>query len=603
MTILTVLGDVMGVSAASSNHVVFKGIPYTEHAPIGSYRFQESVVRTSAYTNDYLDATLDAPECIQYASGEQSEDCLFLNVFVPKDGVEMTANGTVIGSLPVMMWIHGGAFISGSADIDGSPFLRKSNVIYVAIQYRLAALGFLALDSIYNESNGKTTGGMNGVNDQIVALQWIQNYITDFGGDPDQVTIFGESAGGHSVCFLTLMPRASGLFQQAIMQSGNCSPARGQQRSKEEGMQLSLDRLSGVGLADNLQALRAADASTFRYWTNIRPSVDDYLLMNTTHNMLLNGDYSLNVDKLVIGSNSLDSLYLYPFFVGFSSAPPPQTDEQFVRLLREYSISDTDIAAMQNTYYPLSDFVPSSYNNENYSAQTMRWTTINSDVCYKCPEIFYIDQLLTHSADILNEDDIYLYNFIAAQPPNYASHASDIAFLYYNVTSLDFAFFGLSETGNKPLSDFMIDAWINFASYGSPNSSLNAQQWIPFQVNRNALIIGDDGSNADGVYAINANDFDLSYYRNGVCSFWNYHIGYDVMAPLCLSAYTLQTTSSPTTVPTVEPTAEPTEKMLVSTTEIIDESSTTEMVDSSDRIAMHFHCFVSSFCFLFAMLY
>jgi len=578
VTISTVLGDVAGTTPSSSNYVTFKGIPYTEHAPIGSYRFQESVVRTSAYSNDPLNATQYAPMCIQSTSrsGEQSEDCLFLNVFVPTEGVHITANGTVVGSLPVMVWIHGGAFIFGNGAVDGSVFLRESNVIYVTIQYRLGALGFLALDSIYNETNGKTTGGMNGINDQIVALQWVQNHIEDFGGDPNEVTIFGESAGGHSACFLSLMPAASGLFNRAIMQSGNCSPARGRQSSKEEGMQLSLERLSGAGLADNLEALRAADASTFHEWSDIRPSVDGYLLTNTTHNMLLNGDYSLNFEKVVIGSNSLDSVYLYPwFFAGYSTSPPPQTDDEFMRLLQAYSISDSDIAELQNTYYPLSDFVASYYapNNVTYSEQTMRWTTLNADVCYKCPEIFYIDQVLTHSADIIDQDDIYLYHLIGAQPPNYVSHEADLAFLYYNVSASGFDFYGLPEAGTKPFSDFMIDAWINFASYGVPNSSLNSEQWIPFQVNRNAMIIGDDGSNADGVYAVNENDFDVNY-RSGVCPFWIEQIGFDVMSLLCVNKYAL--TSAPTGEPTEESTMDTTE-MTVETTESADSSTSRQI--------------------------
>ncbi len=100
--------------------------------------------------------------------------------------------------------------------------MSTQDVVYVSINYRLGSLGFMALNSIFEETNGKTTGGMNGVNDIIVALQWIQRNIGDFGGDPTQVTIFGESAGGIANCMLIATPIAANLFDKAIIQSGEC---------------------------------------------------------------------------------------------------------------------------------------------------------------------------------------------------------------------------------------------------------------------------------------------------------------------------------------------------------------------------------------------
>jgi len=575
ITIATLLGDVTGLSHDA--YLEFRGLPYAENAPVGQYRFKKSLVRTSAYADEVYDATQYGSSCIQYASSEtdQSEDCLFLNVYVPSD-VSME-NGTITSALPVMVWIHGGAFISGSGKTTpGWPFLRKSNVVFVSINYRLAALGFLALDSIVDETNGETTGGMNGVHDQIVALQWVQHHISDFGGDPEQVTIFGESAGGHSVCFLSLMPAAANLFDRAILQSGNCSPPRGKQSTREEGAEISLGVLADKNVTADLEALRAEDAATFKYMTSVRPSVDGFFLQNTTHNMLLNGEYSLNVDKLIVGSNSLDSLQLYPYFVG--KTPPPLNDDEFRRLMREYLIVDSDIERLLSVYYPLSDFVPSSYTygsrDETYTEQTMRWTTLNADVCYKCPTVFYATQLLAHSGDILEDSAIFLYNFIGPQPPNYMSHASDIPFLFYNATAFPFSFWG--ETGDEALSDYMIDAWINFAVNGDPSSTLNQEQWAPFQVNRSAMIIGDDGSNAEGVYAMNAQRFDTEYYRSGVCTFWIEEIGFDLTTPLCLQSYTL----APTAAPTAQPTVDLVESTELLTTESPDESGTVSQLQN-----------------------
>ena len=155
--------------------------------------------------------------------------------------------------------------------------MRNSNVIVVTINYRLGALGYMALNSIYNETNGKTTGGMNGINDQIVALQWIQDHISDYGGNPDRVTVFGESAGGFSCCFLSITPKAAGLLDQIIIQSGHCSLQMGDPYSIEYGLSQSQLILSNLGLPDDLDILRAENVSTFNQQSIIWPSVDGYI--------------------------------------------------------------------------------------------------------------------------------------------------------------------------------------------------------------------------------------------------------------------------------------------------------------------------------------
>ena len=149
----------------------------------------------------------------------QSEDCLYLNVWTP--GLDDAAR-------PVMVWIHGGAFTIGSGSEDyynGSNLASRGDVVIVTINYRLGALGFLNLPSL-----GETNFGMR---DQVAALKWVQANIANFGGDPGNVTIFGESAGGMSVASLMASPEAAGLFQKAIPQSGaghNALSAPGDQR-------------------------------------------------------------------------------------------------------------------------------------------------------------------------------------------------------------------------------------------------------------------------------------------------------------------------------------------------------------------------------------
>lgn len=149
--------------------------------------------------------------------GPYSEDCLSLNVWTPATGPD--------DSLPVMVWIHGGGFVIGSGGTDmynGSELARKG-VVVVTFNYRLGALGFLAHPALSGESPDDWSGNY-GILDQVVALQWVRDNIARFGGNPDNVTIFGESAGGVSVATLMTVPMARNLFHKAIVQSGMAPP-------------------------------------------------------------------------------------------------------------------------------------------------------------------------------------------------------------------------------------------------------------------------------------------------------------------------------------------------------------------------------------------
>ena len=226
-TITTSLGAITGNIHHSTNTdedvYEFLGIQYAK-APIGDLRFRPSQLNTS--WNTTYDATAYAPWCIQPLSPHlpnsiQSENCLFLNIWTP----QINASNL----LPVQLWIHGGGFVTGSGSdpsFNGLNFVSNAkNIVLVTINYRLGPLGFLQSKQLYEEDpNWKSYGGMNGIYDQIQALNWVKRYISDFGGDPDQITIFGESAGGLSVCMLMVSPLVpSNTFQRAIQQSGACT--------------------------------------------------------------------------------------------------------------------------------------------------------------------------------------------------------------------------------------------------------------------------------------------------------------------------------------------------------------------------------------------
>lgn len=196
----------------------FRGLRYGE-TPTGPLRFRPPVA--AAQWSDGWEGTLDATTFANRAMqppmapvfggagpGRPDEDCLFLNVFTPTtDGADR----------PVLCWIHGGAYRDGSAnDYNGSVLAAQGDVVVVAINYRLGAFGFLDLAPLDPSYAGSAA---NGIRDQILALEWIRDHIADFGGDPENVTIFGESAGGGSVMGILAAPDADGLYRRAIAHS------------------------------------------------------------------------------------------------------------------------------------------------------------------------------------------------------------------------------------------------------------------------------------------------------------------------------------------------------------------------------------------------
>jgi para-nitrobenzyl esterase len=197
---------------------LFAGVPYAA-APVGELRFQAPQIHGG--WDDVRDATRFGQVAVQKGDSlaalgtapapDWSEDCLFLNIQTPAlDDARR----------PVMVWIHGGAFVNGTGAIpwyDGANFVRHGDVVVVSINYRLGALGWLYLGDL---DATFPTSGNNGLLDQIAALRWVRDNIAGFGGDPDNVTIFGESAGAMSVGTLLGTPSATGLFAKAIAQSG-----------------------------------------------------------------------------------------------------------------------------------------------------------------------------------------------------------------------------------------------------------------------------------------------------------------------------------------------------------------------------------------------
>jgi para-nitrobenzyl esterase len=215
----TTTGPVQGVRAGERWR--FLGIPYAA-APVGERRWRRPEPAPTWSTPLLADAY--GPACPQPAFVAScgtgglvigDEDCLTLNVWTPSlDG----------GPRSVMVYIHGGAFTSGCARLPAEGGLAASDVVLVSIEYRLHALGFFAIDELIGE-DADASAGNYGLLDQLFALRWVQDNIAGFGGDPANVTIFGESAGGASVCALLASPLSAGLFRRGIVESGLCNAA------------------------------------------------------------------------------------------------------------------------------------------------------------------------------------------------------------------------------------------------------------------------------------------------------------------------------------------------------------------------------------------
>jgi para-nitrobenzyl esterase len=262
--VATQSGQIRGVTADAGGDVTaYRGIPYAA-APIGALRWREP--QPPMAWSGVRDASAPAPGCIQTVApnrlpwtdeymhhGAVSEDCLYLNLWTPAHAPT--------DRLPVLVFIHGGSFTEGSVSVplyDGAALARR-RLIVVTINYRLGALGFLAHPALSAESPHHASGNY-GLMDQVAALRWVRANVAAFGGDPNRVTIAGQSAGAMSVDLLTVSPQAKGLFQRAIIQSGpGALAALGIADGKAATTALEVAQQAGASFAKNLGATTAAE--------------------------------------------------------------------------------------------------------------------------------------------------------------------------------------------------------------------------------------------------------------------------------------------------------------------------------------------------------
>jgi para-nitrobenzyl esterase len=436
---------------------VYKGVPFAA-APLGNLRWRPpepaaSWVGTRA-------ATAFAPACMQEGvsmPGETppsvSEDCLFLNVWVParKTGEKR----------PVIVWIYGGGYRNGSASMPlywGDRLARKG-VIVVTIAYRLGPLGFLALPELTRESPIGSSGNY-GLRDQIAALQWIHRNIDKFGGDPKRVTIAGQSSGSISVSILMASPRAKGLFQGAIGESGGLfepvqlAPSYLLVNAERDGEKY----VASLG-AKSLQELRRLPATSLLGGANAggvtHPVIEPYVLPESPYDAFASGHQS-DVPVL-IGSNQEEARSL--------------TDVT-------HTLSSTFDADIKNSFGNLPPAILAAYPHADDVAARQARLDLERDLRFGW-DMWAWARLQAYSG----KSAVYYYSF-AHRPPFPADSvyqgwgASHFAELWYVFDHLNQTRWNWSAA-DYTLADLISQYWINFARSGNPNGR-NLPYWPAF---------------------------------------------------------------------------------------------------------------------------
>jgi para-nitrobenzyl esterase len=434
----TASGDLEGDSLAAGGNV-FKGIPYAA-APTGIRRWQ-SPQPVMAWKGSRM-ATAYGASCEQPAQGwndsllaSMSEDCLYLNIWTPAVRPNVR--------LPVMVWIHGGAFVGGSGTdpIFAGDELIKQGVVLVTLNYRLGIFGFYAHPDLTRDSEHHSSGNF-GLEDQIAALQWVATNIAAFGGDAKNITVFGQSAGGMSVVTLLASPLSKGKFQRAIIESGAILGGPPMQRTQDA--EISGSEFAGV---DGLRSLRELPATellkrfgsfiaTHRQ-TRLGPIVDGYVL-NADPNEVFR-QHRENKTPLIIGNNARE---------GFGHT----SEEALPDAIKQFYGADTGAAS----FYLTGDSV--------LGTPAAQWVT---DTSFRCSAVVAAARHAAGGASV------YEYQFeqsIPGREADGAAHSYELPYVFGNLLPAG-ALAGQYGAADRQLSNAMLAYWTNFAKHGDPNGT------------------------------------------------------------------------------------------------------------------------------------
>jgi para-nitrobenzyl esterase len=457
---------------------VYKGIPFAA-PPVNDLRWRAP--QPPVAWKGVRDADKFAPACMQPpvvmpALGldalEVSEDCLYLNVWTPAKSPK--------DHLAVMVWIYGGGFSIGGTSLrqyDGE-YLAKKGVVLVSIAYRLGPFGFLATPDLSAEDHGHS--GNYGMLDQIAGLEWVKRNIAAFGGNPNCVMIFGESAGGIAVSMLAASPLAKGLFQGAISESGGSfAPARFSNEAGENVPPLAVAEHNGSAFLAKIGAKSVADARKMTAESIIKasppgagagfwPNFDGYVLPGDQYNLYEEGRY--NDTPVLIGTNSDEGA----LFVATTTAPAYEKSvhagygDYAEKILAAYP-TGSDAEALRSARDLARD--------STFAWSTWTWARLESK---------------------RGKSNVYVYYF--SHRPTYpntpqfkswgAAHGAEISYVFGNFTpSMP------PSAEDRAVSDTVSSYWVNFAKTGDPNAT-GMPTWPAFNNSKPEVMNLNDPSKA-----------------------------------------------------------------------------------------------------------
>ncbi len=447
-------GRISGAPGRDPSIQVFKGIPYAK-PPVEAMRWKapqlpaswEGVRAATAFGHDCMQLPYPQSSLYYQPPKPMSEDCLYLNVW--------TGAKSANEKRPVMVWIHGGAYTRGSGatpTYDGENFASKG-VVLVTVNYRLGVFGFLSHPELTKESDVKSSGNY-GLLDMVKALEWVKQNIAAFGGDPQRVTVFGESAGSSAVNYLQASPLAKGLFHRVIGQSGANFGNR--------VVSLQANEKEGLKLGESIAELRAKPASELvKAAGSFRPAVDKWFLPEDVSAIFAKGHH--NDVPVLAGYNQDEGTTLAPwtgnaqYFTGMlKQRYGVYADE----LLKLYPAGDDEEAA--RSYY-------ASFRDQGMGWQMRTW--VRAVKAGKSPA--------------------YLYYFKRVPPgPEFkkygAFHAAEIQYAFGNLNPRR-----TWDEADRELSAAMADYWVNFATTGDPNRK-GLSVWPKYEARKDeSMVFGD----------------------------------------------------------------------------------------------------------------
>lgn len=430
-TVEVASGTIEGVAG---DVVSFLGIPYAT-PPLEQLRWKAP--QPAARWDGVLEATAFGPACMQQGERVMSEDCLYLNVWAPQEALEEGAD------LPVIVWVFGGSFHSGSGDIDGAPLASKGAIV-VSMNYRVSTMGFLAHPGLSAESLSGVSGNY-GLMDVTESLRWVKNNIHAFGGDPDRVTVWGLSSGASLLTALMVSPLATNLFDQAILQSPG---------ALRNWPSLEDAEAVGLGLGDDIDALRALAATDIEHIRNvgggtdfrdlagtrvIGPALDGFVLPFSERQAFAEG--RANMVPILIGS---------------------VTDEGSL-FTGNYPIASTDEYA---DYLKL----PIIFSDDGDEALALYPVTSDDDIGRAVADSFGDNQFVygvRGVARAVAEAGLPVYRYVFTRQVNGADpvHGGDLAYSMGDPVLETAPYNG----ADLALSDAIMQAWVDFAATGNPN--------------------------------------------------------------------------------------------------------------------------------------